>query len=92
MPPGAFHQDLAYVIGWSSTRYVLLHRSMMTAEQAARLEAFLEQQPGLEGRGVEHDLVVFRGDGRGGRGGSLAPGGIDPLTPAVQTSGGPAAA
>lgn len=60
VPPGALHRDLAYVIGWSSTRYVLLHRSMMTAEQAARLEAFLEQQPGLERRGVERDLVVFR--------------------------------
>lgn len=60
VPPGELHRDFAYVIGWTNTRYVLLHRSMLTAEQAARLEAFLEQQPELKRRGVERDLVVFK--------------------------------
>jgi hypothetical protein len=51
--------DLAAVIAWTNTRYVLLHRSLLSAADAASLEGLLDAQPELRRRGEEHDLVIY---------------------------------
>ncbi len=52
--------DFADILGWSNTRYVLLHRELLTPERAGALETFLDSQPGLERVGNENDLVIYR--------------------------------
>jgi hypothetical protein len=51
--------DLAEVIAWANVRYVLLHRSLLEAQEAASLEAWLDAQPELQRLSTEQDLVVY---------------------------------
>jgi hypothetical protein len=53
-------RDLAEVLRWSGARYVLVHRSLLSAERVAPIEGFLGRVPRLERLGVEHDLVIYR--------------------------------
>ncbi|HYY87809.1 MAG TPA: hypothetical protein VFA49_03365, partial [Chloroflexota bacterium] len=51
--------DLADVIDWTGSRYVLVHHAMLDAEQAGRIDSLLDSSPLLERVGQEADLVVY---------------------------------
>jgi hypothetical protein len=51
--------DFADVLSWSNTKYVVIHRSRLTEEQAVQIENFLQAQPQLEFFSVENDLLVY---------------------------------
>jgi hypothetical protein len=63
-PTDATHNELAAdfagVLAWSRTRYVLVHRSLLTPEQAELIAAFLNRQPSLKQLPDESDLMVYR--------------------------------
>jgi hypothetical protein len=52
-------RDLSAVIAWTDARYVLLHRSLLEAQEADSLERLLDTQPDLRRQSTEADLVVY---------------------------------
>jgi hypothetical protein len=58
-PVAASPDDFAEVLRWTNVGYVVLHRDLLDGEQLARIEAFLNGQPGLERQPSEPGLVVF---------------------------------
>jgi hypothetical protein len=52
-------QDLTDVLDWTATRYVLVHASLLDAEQTTRVLPLLDTHPRLQRLDQELDLVVY---------------------------------
>jgi hypothetical protein len=55
----AIEHDLAEVLRWVDVRYVVVHRDLLSSEQAQRIEAVLEHHPALYRDVVEGDLKSY---------------------------------
>jgi hypothetical protein len=53
-------QDFADILKSSNIKYVIVHRSYLTEEQAKQIETFLEAQPQLKRFKTEDDLIVYQ--------------------------------
>lgn len=57
---GILPRDFAGILKSSNIKYVIVHRSYLTEEQAEQIEAFLEAQPQLKLFTIEGDLIVYQ--------------------------------
>jgi len=53
-------RNFAEVLEWSNSRYVLLHRELMTGNEYVRVTSFLNQQTQLKQVGQENDMIIYR--------------------------------
>lgn len=53
-------EDFLDVLTWTKARYILVHGSLLTFEQAAEIESFMAGQERVTRIGVEDDLVIYR--------------------------------
>ena len=53
-------EDFLDVLTWTKARYILVHGSLLTFEQAFEIESFLAGQERVTRIGVEDDLVIYR--------------------------------
>ncbi|HZQ06704.1 MAG TPA: hypothetical protein VFD70_09000 [Anaerolineae bacterium] len=58
--PAVLDRDFGDILQWSKARYVLVHGSLLDAEERNRIAPFLERQPQLVRTGVENNLVVYQ--------------------------------
>jgi hypothetical protein len=52
-------RNFAEVLKWSSSRYVLLHRELMTPNEYMRVSSFLNQQSQLKQISQENDITIY---------------------------------
>jgi hypothetical protein len=52
--------DFRDVLSWTNAGYVLVHRDLLSPDQAQRIVAFLDAQPGVQRVGSEGELDVYR--------------------------------